>query len=124
MPLVPRPAKVRGLLDDPAYAQRVLNRITACIAIDDRRQLPVIDLETVGTIPETVLEQITLVRISKGESLAARVLAARSTEGDCRVTLCPWMGFINHEPSRPQLDPGIHLWLGAAWRHLPFPRTA
>lgn len=124
MPLVPRPEKVRGLLDDPAYAQRILDRITTCLAIDDRRQLPVIDLETDGTIPAAVLEQLRVVRISAQESLAARVLAVRSELGECRLTLCPWMVFINHEPSRPRLDSGIHLWVGAAWRYLPFPRTA
>lgn len=124
MPLVPRHEKVRGLLDDPAYAQRILDRITACLAIDDRRPLPVIDLETDGIIPEAVLEQLRVVRISAQESLAARVLAARCGLGECRLTLCPWMVFINYEPSRPRLDPGIHLWLGPAWRYLPFPRTA
>lgn len=124
MRLVPRPEKVRGLMDVPAYTQRILDRLTTCLAVRREDQYPIIDLETVGVIPEVFLERLTVVRVSPEESLSARVLVASSQRGKCRLTLRPWWGFINQDPcERERLD-GIHFWIGAAWRHLPFPRTA
>ena len=61
MNLSPRPTQVRGLMDDPAFAQRILDRILACLDIKDEDERSILDLQTSGTIPTAVLDQIVVV---------------------------------------------------------------
>lgn len=123
MSIPPRPTQVRGLMNDPAFAQRILDRILTCLDIkdedEDEDERSILDLRTSGVIPLPVLKAIVVVWIAQDTSLAARVLDAKSVDGLCRLTLCPWMGFVNYDPDQSVLEQGIHLWLGAAWRHIP-----
>lgn len=119
MNLPARPSQVRGLMDDPAYTQRILNRVLGVVNIADEDERAVIDLRTSGTIPLPVLEAIIVVWIEPGQHLAARVEFSEVGDGACRLTLRPWMGFVNHDLTHLVLERGIHLWLGAAWRHIP-----
>ncbi|KKW32817.1 MAG: hypothetical protein UY76_C0016G0004 [Candidatus Uhrbacteria bacterium GW2011_GWA2_52_8d] len=119
MSLPPRPTQVRGLMDDPAFAQRILDRILAVLDIKDEDERSILDLQTSGTIPTAVLDQIVVVWIAPNQHLAARVEFSEAGDGACRLILRPWMGFVNHDPDQLMLEQGIHLWLGAAWRHIP-----
>ena len=106
-------------MDDPAFTQRILNRILLVLDIKDEDERSILDLQTSGTIPTGVLDKIVVVWIGPDWSLAARIQKARSGDGACRLILRPWMGFVNHDTQQSVLEPGIHLWLGAAWRHIP-----
>ena len=106
-------------MDDPAFAQRILDRILAFLDIKDEDERSILDLRTNGIILLPVPESIIVVWIGPDRSLAARVEYAQSGDSACRLVLRPWMGFVNHDPTRPSLDHGIHLWLGAAWRRIP-----
>lgn len=123
MHLVPRPLRVRGLMNEPAFTQRILDRILGWDIYDEHGR-SILELRTNGTFPLPVLQAIIVVWIAPDKSLAARVELAQSSDGKCRLALRPWMRFVNHDTDQPELGQGIHLWLGAAWRHLQFPRAA
>lgn len=119
MSLIPRPGRVRGLMDDPAFTQRILDRILICLDMKDEDERSILNFHTRGLIPLPVLEAIIVVWIEPDTSLAARVEFAESSDGACRLALPPWMGFVNRDTVHPAPDQGIHLWLGTAWRHIP-----
>ncbi len=115
----PDPSRVRGLMDSPAFTQRILDRIVVCRGVMRHEDRSILVLQTQGLIITTLLERIVVIRIGIGQSLAARVQEAVSHNGTCCLTLRPWSVFVNHDPDRPALQMGIHLWWGAAWRFLP-----
>jgi len=119
MELVPRPQPVHWITDEPAFLRRLLDRFEALLGIQEDETGCILSLKTAGPIPSELLDQLLVVRIAPGESLATHVQSVQTADGMCRLTLRSWLGFLNHDPLSPPLAPGLHLWLGAAWRHVP-----
>jgi len=114
-----RDSGVCGLMEIPAFAQKILYRVTTLTGVGRCRGHDTLDLRTNGCIPTHLLEKIRVVRIQANQSLVGRVNAAQSVDGHCRLFVNQWKVFINDDPHTPQLEPGIHLWIGLAWCHIP-----
>jgi hypothetical protein len=119
MQLTHRPLDVRTLLDDPTYTQRVLDRVQAVQGLGLDQGFPVLDLLTRGCLLVAILKAVYVVRICDGDSLVARVQRAAATDAACRLLLDRWCSFVNNDPTLQQLQPGVYLFLGPAWRHVP-----
>lgn len=125
MSFVPRPARMRWLRDESVFAQRILDRVISVRGLSDHNgTIIVVELETQGNIPPVILEGAYVIRIGPEESVATKVMSVASVDDACWLRIGSWCVFINHDPTRPPLEHGIHLWLGAAWRHVPLARAA
>lgn len=124
MSLVRRPQRVRRLMDDAAFAQGILDRVTSVLGFSQHDGITTVDLASHGHIPSAALEGVYVVRIGHGESIVAKAGYVSSGDGSCRLYLGSWRTFVNIDPARPPLRQGIHLWLGAAWRLVPLSRAA
>lgn len=124
MSLIQRAQGVHGLMESPVFTARILERINAFLSFGEERGYDILDLLTTGMVPADVLEKMFVVRIQKNETIVTHVSTARTTDGACRLFLGAWRIFVNADPHLPQLEEGVHLWLGASWRSIPHAHTA
>lgn len=111
-------------MESPAFTARMLERIHAFLGFGKERGYDILDLLTIGMIPTSILEKTLVVRIQKDETIVAHVYTARTADGACRLFLGSWRIFVNTDPHVPQLEEGVHIWLGASWRSIPHAHTA
>ncbi|MBI4592512.1 hypothetical protein HY733_03635 [Candidatus Uhrbacteria bacterium] len=120
MPLAHSHFGVTTLAHHTLFVQQLLNRIRAHGGFQNVHGITVLALDIDGGLNATFLEAgAYVVWIQENVSLCARLRVLQADGACSRAWLDPWRRFVNQDIDPARHLPGVHLWHGAAWRHVP-----